>query len=85
MAVLRELPQRFHDGAHLANPAFEISDVRFSQAFYVSRGTLLVAPKREQGGDFFQRKAQIASATDKLKHSDVLITVIAVAVGAPCR
>src|SRR5690606_12891015 len=72
MAMLREPAKRFHYGPHFAYPALQIGDVCFSEALHFARGTLLVAPEREQGGDFIEREAQIAGAANELKHSHVL-------------
>lgn len=85
MAMLRELAKRFHYGAHFAYPALQIGDVCFSEALHFARGTLLVAPEREQGGDFIEREAQIAGAANELKHSHVLVAVIAAPGRTPRR
>ncbi len=66
--MLRQIAQRAQYGAHFLHPPLKIGDVRFSETFHFARRSLAIAPQREKGANFLQRKAEIARAADELQH-----------------
>jgi len=69
---------------HLADADFQRLDLLPGQVPDIGAGPAPVAPQRQQIGDFFHRKAQVARAPDKAQDLDVLGAVGAIArSGAP--
>ena len=80
---IHQLTQRCGHAVHLRDALFKIGEMSGGKRLHLSAGSLLVAPERQQRGDFRHGKAELAGASDKSKLMHLVLAVVAIAVLAP--
>src|SRR5208282_1603413 len=83
VAGIHQVAQRFGHAVHLRDALFKIGEMTGGERLHLSAGAFLVAPERQQRGDFRHGKAELAGASDELKLMHLVIAVVSIAVLAP--